>query len=364
MVWFILAILLFLFGGGLIIGGMLYARYAKAEIAAATEEEKRYGSGRLPDPDAGRLTYAVGAVLVGIGILFLLIASIYRQDVGEAAVIRTPGGTVHGIDITAGFSMKAPWNNVVKFDTRNQVITMAGGGDDHDGPAIATQTSDNATATIDVTVRYSIDPSAVGDIYAQYQSQDNLLARALLNDIRSTVREIPVQYKAAVLRQERVKVAADITTALQGSWDELGVQVDAVDLRDIRYPEQIEESLSAIQTAAAQVATAEQELQAARVEAEKVRTEAKAQSDADQIIRCGAETREETIEDQAGREIVVTIVTPKPNAKCEDRLNEQVLTSRYIAMLTVAAENGNTIYVVPESANTLLNLASGKAAVK
>ncbi len=316
---------------------------------------RRFDSGNA---NARTGAYVAGTVLIVISLGIVVSGSLYKQDVGEAMVLRSPGGVVVGVHTTAGFSVKPPWNSAVKFDVRNQTITMAddGSGKGVDGPALNTQTSDSATATIDLTVRYSIIPSAVGKIYAEYLNQTNLVERALKNDIRSVVRNVPVTYSAATLRQQREKVTDDIAKALQARWDDLGVIVDSVDLRDIRYNDAIEASLAGIQTSAAKVAEAEQQLQAARIDAEKVKTEAQAQSDADQIIRCGATSKLVDSADISGRKIQVTVVTPIPIDQCQNRLNEQVLTSKYIDMLRLAAQGGSSVFVVPPGSNNLLNL--------
>ncbi|WP_409483812.1 prohibitin family protein [Arsenicicoccus dermatophilus] len=296
-----------------------------------------------------------GWAMTGLGVLTLFLSTLYTQDVGEAIVMRTPGGTVAGVDTTPGFSMKAPWNDIVKYDVRNQVITMAGEQGATDGPAINAQTSDNATAAVDITVRYSIVPAKVGDIYSAYRTQEGLVSRALDVDVRSIVRDVPVHYTAGELRQKRAQVSTDIAKELQSRWERLGVTVDSVDLRDIRYPQEIEQSLAAVQTARSRVESARAELESSKINAEKVKTEAQAQSDSDQIIRCGAMST--TVKEMiAGKEVASVKVVPVPPAQCQNRLNEQVLTSKYIDMLKEAAAKGNTMYVVPPSQSALLQL--------
>ena len=48
----------------------------------------------------------------------------------------------------------------MKFDVRNQTITLAGNGtaEGEDGAQVQTVTSDNATVTYDTTIRYSLNP--------------------------------------------------------------------------------------------------------------------------------------------------------------------------------------------------------------
>jgi hypothetical protein len=70
-----------------------------------------------------------------------------------------------------------------------------------------------------------------------------------------------------------------------------------------------------------------EDLNTARINAEKVRVDAQAQSDADQIARCGATSTqvERTVN---GQKVQETQVTPVPASKCQNRLNEQVLTRK------------------------------------
>lgn len=313
--------------------------------------------GSRNEKTVGRIAGVIGSCLVGLGILLLLGSSLYRQDVGEALVVTTPGGEIAGTDIDAGFGVKAPWNDLVRYDIRNQVITMAGDGtgENMQGPSITGQTKDGTSASIDLAIRYSINPSAVDKIYREYRSQENLVNRALLNDVRSAIRDKTVNFSTTSMRQERDLLSQDIMDDLDKRWAKLGVIVDSVDLRNIGYPQEIEDSLKQVQTALNNVERAKAELETARVEAEKIKTEAQAQSDADQIIRCGA-TSTTTTEMVNGKEIKVIKVIPVPSEKCQNRLNEQVLTAKYIEMLRQAAAQGNTVYVIPPDTNSLLNL--------
>lgn len=348
---FIISVLLLLAGAGVLIGAVLSTRKAKAKAG-----DDRYSHD--DDSSTGRkVSFGVAVGLLVLSGLFLLFSMLYRQDVGEAVVITTPGGEIAAVDTDAGFGIKAPWNGVVVYDTRNQVITFTGDGQGEgvSGPAIVGQTKDGTAATVDLTVRYSINPASVGEIYREYRTQDNLVTRALFNDVRSVVRDETIAFPTTTMRQERGQLSLDIQNSLDTRWENLGVFVDSVDLRNIGYPVEIEDSLKQVQTALNNVERAKAELETSRVEAEKIKTEAQAQSDADQIIRCGATTT--TVKEMVnGKEITAIKVIPVPSNQCQNRLNEQVLTAKYIEMLRQAATGGNTVYVIPPDANSLLNI--------
>lgn len=328
------------------------ARAKRARVDALKPDDERAKQ---------RIAMIAAAGIGGLGLLILLFSTLYRQDVGEALVITTPGGEIAGIDTDPGFALKAPWNDIVSYDIRNQVITMSGDTPtEASSPAILAQTADGTAATLDLTVRYSINPTSVAGIYREYRSQENLVGRALINDVRSLVRDETVKFPTTTMRQERGQLTANIAKSLEERWEPLGVLVDSVDLRNIAYPDEIETSLKQVQTALNNVDRAKAELETSRVDAEKVKTEAQAQSDADQIIRCGATSR--TVEEEInGKKVNVIKVIPVPIDECQNRLNQQVLTAKYIDMLRRAAEGGNTVYVIPQDAQTLLNLSAPTA---
>lgn len=56
-------------------------------------------------------------------------SSIYTQDTGEVCVIRNLGGSLAGSTSEAGFHIKAPWQDVITYDVRNNLINFYGDTD-------------------------------------------------------------------------------------------------------------------------------------------------------------------------------------------------------------------------------------------
>lgn len=322
-----------------------------AAIAAGIMYKKARANKQLTHGSAEQAIPLAVAVASLVAIVITAAFSvIYRQDVGEAKVIRSLSGEVVGKDTTAGFGAKLPWHTAIDFDVRNQVVTYAGDGTN---PDINAQDKDGATATVDVVVCYSIDPEYVINIYNQYQSQANFTSRLIQNDVRSVVRNIPLKYSTSSFRLHREQAATEMQQALSERWKDEGIVVDSVDLRDIRYPANIEESLQRVQEATNNANKAKADLETAKVEAEKTRVEAQAQADYDQIVRCGSSviTEKTTIN---GQETDITKVVPNVGDACQNRLNDQVLMNKYIDALKEMADKGN-IVVVPEGFGGILN---------
>jgi regulator of protease activity HflC (stomatin/prohibitin superfamily) len=146
-----------------------------------------------------------------------------------------------------------------------------------------------------------------------------------------------------------------IRSGLESRLSALGVTVAQVDVRDIRLDAKTQENLNAIQQTRAQVEQARAKVETAKLEAESIRIRAQADSDADQISRCGAKTVKAT-EVINGKPQEVDRVIPVPQAECQNRLNEQVIANNWIKALEAIGANGNQIYVVQPGVNPLINL--------
>ena len=104
-------------GAGLGLGGLA----AAAAIKRHNAREEGFGGNRIP-PATGLGIAVVGAAVIATGCF-------YSQDTGEVCVIRNLGGSLAGSTSEAGFHAKAPWQDVVTYDTRNNLINFYGDTD-------------------------------------------------------------------------------------------------------------------------------------------------------------------------------------------------------------------------------------------
>ncbi len=291
---------------------------------------------RLKDHPKKLSRYA--AIPFALAVFLVASASYYRLDAGEAAVTKT-FGTVGDEAISAtGIHLKAPWQDLIRFDIRNQTIAL-----DEGGGRISTVTSDNATVAYDVTIRYSLNPGKLSEIVRQYPDQESFISRAVLPGVSSVTRDAPTTFTAAAVRQSRAQLALRITEGLEKRLGEVGVTVEQVDPRAITLDQSVQANYDKVQSSLANAEAAKAEI---------TKTEAQATSDADQIIRCGA-TSTQVNEVINGKDVKAVKVVPVPSEKCQNRLNEQVLMSKYIDMLK---EHGDSLIVVPQGTSNLLQL--------
>lgn len=301
---------------------------------------------------AGRATFG----LLTIALILTGMFSFYTQDPGEATVVRSVTGSIAGSTSQAGMHLKAPWNSTEVFDIRNQRIEMFSndGGQGADGAALDAPLKGGANASVSITVVYSIRPDSVQEIYTDFRTQEGLRENALKSKLRDIVRNETAKLEPLQVKENRAALGGAILESLEAQWDKYGIVIDQVNLGDIKLDASTEEAISRVINAQQGVEQARADLERAAIAAEITKTEAQATADQDQIIRCGATSKEE-VREIDGKETKVTIVTPRSNEDCENRLNEQVLTTKYIEALRDIADGGNLI-VVPEGFGGILNL--------
>jgi regulator of protease activity HflC (stomatin/prohibitin superfamily) len=311
-------------------------------VAASNARARVVASGDTPNGSAFRrgtnVIISRAARWAAIGLFFvaallIVLSSFFRQDVGQANVLRDWTGAIVGYETASGLHPKAPWVDVVTFDVRNQRAVFVseqepGQGDNiggaPDGPQITVQDAEGVTANIDIAVRYSLDPDAVIDIYSAYYNEENLRTRLIFNDIRSVVRSVPGRFTTIEMLTDRDAVQEDILETLQARWKDDGIIVEDVALQEIRYGEQVTNAYAAAQEAQINVETEQAKLEAAKVSAQQKVVQAQAEADANAILAAS--------------------------------LTPAILQQRYLDTLKELAQAGNLV-VVPEGFNGLVNIS-------
>lgn len=284
MIWFVISIVLLLFS-------------AAVTGIALSNNVKGAGIGLIPGL---------------VGLMLLIPACLYSVDVGEVAVIRNMGGSLAGHSEDAGFHLKTPWQSIVKYDTRNNLINFYKDTDyKYDGgSAVGKQVTVNdrsgASADIDIQVNYSLDPSAAEYLYSEYGKQQTFTQNYISNDLRSVAREQSGRFDTLTMLTNRGEYTKAVQDALAAKWRKIGLTVEQVSVQDVRYGDEIDK----------QKAMNEQEV--AKTEAETKKIKAQGEADA--------------------------------NAVLNESLTDNVLKQHYIDALS----NADQLVVVPDGADTLV----------
>lgn len=300
----------------------------------ATPPAPKPATSRRPKPPtdpavpsgAGLAALGVAAAVLNVaGVLLVVGSCFYTQDVGQAVVQRSVTGEIVGSTTAAGLHPKAPWVSTLRYDVRNNTVTYVGTGAEGDhsggsstGPQITFQDKEGVTANLDIVVRYSLVPSSVERIYAQYSSQENFVSRVIANDVRQIARDVPAHYGTIALLNDRAKAAEEISRGLETKWEDAGIIVEEINLQEIRYPESVTARFAEAQNSRIEIERAQADKQRAVVEAETKVIAAQGEADANRVL--------------------------------SESLTPQVLQQRYIEALN----KSSTVYVVPEGSQPLV----------
>lgn len=271
---------------------------------------------------------SLGIVPALLGILLIGASCIYAQDVGQTILLRNFGGSLGSVSTDAGFHIKAPWQDTIAYDVRNNVLSFMGDqekdqfeGGSANGSAVTVNDSGGASATIDIQVNYSLDPNAAKELYSNYGSQENFVKSVCAVDIRAVPRQVSGQFDTISILTARSEFANAVQEALAAKWENYGLVVESVSIQNVVYPQNIIDKYSEAQAAEIAKEKALNEQETAKVEAETKVIEAQGVADA--------------------------------NAVLAESLTDEVLQQRYIDTLKEIGANGNLV-VVPENSTPVV----------
>ena len=270
----------------------------------------------------------LGIVPPLVGILLIGASCIYAQDVGQTILLRNFGGSLGSVSTDAGFHIKAPWQDTIAYDVRNNVLSFMGDqekdqfeGGSANGSAVTVNDSGGASATIDIQVNYSLDPNAAKELYSNYGSQENFVKSVCAVDIRAVPRQVSGQFDTISILTARSEFANAVQEALAAKWENYGLVVESVSIQNVVYPQNIIDKYS--------------EAQAAEIAKEKALNE------------------QETAKVEAETKVIESQGTANANAVLAESLTDEVLQQRYIDTLKEIGANGNLV-VVPENSTPVV----------
>ena len=284
---------------------------------------------KFKDDERNGIPMIFVAAPLALMLIFTGSSMIYTQSVGEVVVLKNWGGSIAGSDSTAGFGIKMPWQKTMKYDIRNNVLSFMGNeeedqfeGGSANGSAVTINDAGGASATIDIQVNYSLDPSAAEDLYTNYGSQENFVKSICAVDIRAVPREVSGQFDTISILTARGDFTKAVEDALRAKWEPYGLIVEQVSIQNVVYPQSIVDKYAEAQAAEIARATAENNQEVAQVEAETKVIEAEGEA--------------------------------KANAILSASLTDQIIQQRYIDALISIGANGNLV-VVPEGSDPIVS---------
>lgn len=266
--------------------------------------------------------------LVPIVILALIGGVMAYKQVPEGhAGVETEWGAVTGHIDESGANWKIPvMQGIQDVETRPRTYTMAQDideGDKKDSDAVAVKTVNGSTVHVDITIRYRIDGDRADQFVSEWNNEEQMEQRLIRPTVRTQLRDeassLQTTGPGSIYTTEgRERLEQTAIEALRTEFEGQPIILEAVQIRNIDLPDEIDQTLDEKEQAKQQVQVEKEKVKQEQAKAEQKRIQAEADAD---VIRIKGEALEN---------------------------NEIVLQDRYIDAL----REGGAIYVVPEDGQT------------
>ncbi len=254
--------------GELVFGFVLLAVAFFLRLGAATVRAESTG-GRSIGGTLRILSYV--ALLVGV--VTVLGSTTVVINAGEVGV-RHAFGAVDPKPLLPGIRIVTPWSSVERYTTREEQYPFTGDQVEE----IAALSSEQMGMTVDVGVRWQIDPQQAPHIYTEIGGEDQIHS-AVRNAIRKGVRDGMVQFSINDI-SKRTRIAttmealvdsALVTQPRAGGPPFRIATVTAFFLRDLQPPAQVIQAINNKIAQEQQVETERHRVEVARLQAEQQR---------------------------------------------------------------------------------------------
>jgi len=164
-------------------------------------------------------------ILVVVAMLFSAFWPFRTVPTGSRGVL-TQFGAIKGIE-SEGLVIVPPWQSLNLFSIRAEAahIDKATGS-----------TSDTQPVDTDLTVRYSIMPDRVSEVYEKY-SHNGDLQSYVQTATQEVFKAVTAKYTAPDLIAKRAQVSNDILELLRAKLEKYGAQVINIDMRNFSFSE-------------------------------------------------------------------------------------------------------------------------------
>lgn len=240
MAWFIIAIIVASIGVALIGKG-------KIVIDSGRRDESEFG------------IRWIGGLVIGLAFLILVFDSftiVPTRNIGVTIAFGKPTGTLGN-----GFHLIAPWESVEEYDAAIQTLKLDG---DDETPAPTVRLANAATARVDVTVQWQIDPNAdITQLHLDYRNFENIQDNVVKRQLQAALNAVFEGYDPLVAikggqSQTTLAELGDKVSQRLGGLLPRGVIVRSVTIPLIRFSPEVQQALDKYQQEIAATQIAEQ----------------------------------------------------------------------------------------------------------
>ncbi|WP_435155632.1 prohibitin family protein [Haladaptatus sp. DFWS20] len=250
-------------------------------------------SSPIPDIDLSSIlgnTLLIGLAIVVIAAPVAGFMAWEPVDEGNVKVVKKWGAATGTVFEPGAHFVNPVSQSTVSLSTRPQTYTMSSqqgeGSKDNTDDAITVLTEDGLQVDIDISVRYRVDSTEAVKFYKNYRDVETAEQRLIRPSIRSVLRteagRLPVTEIYTGEGQTKLKEAAQ--TALQKDFNEDGLILETVQIRNVNLPKQYAQAVEQKEITKQRRQQKENELEVEKLEADRKRIAAEGQAEANRIL--------------------------------------------------------------------------------
>jgi len=274
------------------------------------------------------LVKIIGAILA----LALIIISCFTYVPTGYTGIVTTFGKVHDATLDAGISFKAPWDNVIKMDNREQRGTFQ----------LEAFSKDIQQVDIQGSINYNIDKATAMNLYKDVGIE--YVSILIGPRIQEDVKIIVAQYNAENLIAGRQAAANDIETLIREELAPKGINIISLAIENIDFTDAFESAVEAKQVATQEKLRAQTQQEQATMEAEQAAKRKKIEAEAAaEVAKIQADADAYAVEVKANAEAEAN---KKINTSLTKDLIEYTQVQAWDGKLPVYNGGGSTIPIL------------------
>ena len=236
------------------------------------------------------------------GALFLLVASCFTYVPTGYTGIVTTFGKVHDATLDAGISFKAPWDNVVRMDNREQRVSFD----------LEAFSKDIQEVDLKGSVNLNIDKGTAMNLYREVGTDyiNVLVAPRVQEDIKIVI----ARYTAESLLENRQVASDSMYDLLEEELAAKGINIISIAIENLEFSETFETAVEAKQVATQEKQRAKTQQEQQTMEAEQAAARKKIEAEAAaEVVRIQADAAAYEVrvkaeaEAEANEKIAVTV---------------------------------------------------------
>lgn len=167
--------------------------------------------------------FKLGALAAACLIALVILWPFYSVPTGSRGVV-TQFGKIVGVE-GEGLAVLPPWQKLWNFSIRSETAQI----ENADG-----STRDVQPVKVSLTVRYSITPDKVAEVFEKY-SHDGDLSSYVQTATQEAFKAVTARYSSVDLISKRQLVSSDINSTLAKKLQLYGAQVVNIDMRNFAF---------------------------------------------------------------------------------------------------------------------------------